>query len=88
MLDPIARYKEWFAEAAERAKEMHQVQRAAFLAAVDADGRPCSRINLIQHADERGFVFFTNLGSAKARDLSAISWPAGGSLLVVAREPA
>lgn len=42
---------------------------AMALATVAADGRPSQRIVLLKHFDEAGFVFYTNLGSRKAREI-------------------
>jgi pyridoxamine 5'-phosphate oxidase len=39
------------------------------LATVDARGQPAARTVLLKAADERGFVFYTNLESRKANDL-------------------
>lgn len=40
------------------------------LATVSEEGRPSIRTVLLKEFDERGFVFFTNLESAKAREIS------------------
>jgi pyridoxamine 5'-phosphate oxidase len=77
--DPFALYKDWFEQA--RASGALDAKAAA-LATVDAAGRPSARMVLIQYFDSRGFTFFTNLESRKARDLAArpvaalcLHWP-------------
>lgn len=42
---------------------------AMTVATVDASGQPSQRIVLLKHADDNGFVFYTNLNSRKAREL-------------------
>ena len=44
---------------------------AMVLSTVDADGQPSGRFVLLKAVDERGFVFYTNLNSRKARALAA-----------------
>ena len=60
--DPIEAFRRWYADAG---------SDAVALATASADGAPSARMVLLKAADERGFVFFTNAGSAKARDLAA-----------------
>lgn len=67
MMDPIERY----VLAARRASDNHVDTAPAALATADANGRPAVRIVLIRGVDERGFVFYTNYGSRKARDLES-----------------
>src|SRR5262249_58219497 len=65
--DPIAYFSMLFKQASERLAEAE----AMVLSPVDADGRPSGRYVLLKTVDSRGFVFFTNLGSRKARALRA-----------------
>jgi pyridoxamine 5'-phosphate oxidase len=66
LVDPIARFQEAFAEARERETAD---PTAAALATADAEGRPSVRVVLVKGVDDRGFRFFTNLESRKAREL-------------------
>lgn len=65
--DPIAEYHDLFARAFEL--EGEKCATAATLATADSDARPSARVVLIKHVDHRGFVFYTNLGSRKSREL-------------------
>lgn len=67
--DPIELFQSWLALA--RARPEIQEPTAMNLATVDEDGRPDSRIVLLKDVDARGFTFYTNLASAKARQLAA-----------------
>jgi pyridoxamine 5'-phosphate oxidase len=65
---PLALFQEWFAEA--KAAEPFDPTAMA-VATADATGRPSVRMVLLKHADEHGFVFYTNLDSPKSHDLKA-----------------
>ena len=64
--DPFVLFDAWYAEA--REVEIND-SNAMALATVDADGQPSVRMVLLKGHDERGFVFYTNLNSRKARAL-------------------
>ncbi len=66
--DPIARFVELF----ERAKSDEPFDATVIaLATSTPSGQPSVRIVLLKRVDERGFAFFTNYGSRKARELDA-----------------
>jgi pyridoxamine 5'-phosphate oxidase len=66
--DPFALFNEWLREAL--AKEPNDAN-AMSLATVDAAGLPDVRMVLLKDADTRGFVFYSNVESAKGRELAA-----------------
>jgi pyridoxamine 5'-phosphate oxidase len=65
--DPVAQFHTWFAAAAEAGVRMPD---AAAVATASNDGAPSVRMVLVKQADERGFVFYTNYESRKARELA------------------
>ncbi len=64
--DPLRLFTAWLNEAT--AAEPCD-STAMTLATVDADGAPNARMVLLKGADERGFVFYTNVESTKGREL-------------------
>jgi pyridoxamine 5'-phosphate oxidase len=68
--DPFTLFAAWMGDA-----EKSEVNdpNALALATVDAEGMPDVRMVLLKGADENGFVFYTNLESAKGRELAAVS---------------
>lgn len=71
--DPIAQFTAWFEQALKA--EVNE-PNAMTLATVAAGGRPSSRIVLVKQFDARGFTWYTNYDSKKARDLSDNSYAA------------
>lgn len=65
--DPITRFSVEFARAEQ--SEPFDAGRCA-LATADAEGHPSVRYVLLKGVDARGFAFYTNFESAKARDLA------------------
>ena len=65
--NPVAIFNRWYANAARAGEHLPD---AVALATSDR-GRPSVRYVLLKGADDRGFVFYTNLGSPKARHLRA-----------------
>jgi len=65
--DPVALFSKLF----DAAKRDLAEPDAMVLSTVDANGRPSARYVLLKGVDDRGFVFYTNLESRKARALAA-----------------
>ena len=64
--DPMKLFAKWFDDAlASRSR----LPESMTLATADGDGKPSARVVLLKQFDDRGFVFYTNYRSAKARDL-------------------
>jgi pyridoxamine 5'-phosphate oxidase len=67
-VSPFTQFDQWMTDALAAGV---QDPTAMCVATVGADGRPSQRIVLLKHFDSDGFVFYTNLESRKARDISS-----------------
>jgi pyridoxamine 5'-phosphate oxidase len=68
--DPIARFQRLLADAQAMPRERLPDPTAFALATVGAAGQPSVRMLLLKEVDARGFAFYTNLESRKARELA------------------
>lgn len=59
--DPVVQFLSWYGEAG---------TDAVALVTASPEGEPSGRMVLLKGVDERGFAFYTNYDSAKARDLA------------------
>jgi pyridoxamine 5'-phosphate oxidase len=66
--DPFAQFTLWMNQAIEA-----QIQdpTAMSVATVSPEGKPWQRMVLLKGFDKKGFVFYTNLGSRKAKEIEA-----------------
>ena len=65
--NPFDQFQRWLKQALDC--EI-QDPTAMCVATVGADGQPWQRMVLLKHVDRQGFVFYTNLGSRKAREIA------------------
>ena len=64
--DPIAQFNTWLSQAVESGIVD---PTAMVVSTVSAEGRPSQRIVLLKHVDDDGFIFYTNYGSRKAKEI-------------------
>lgn len=67
--DPMMQFRKWFYEV-EAFGGVEEVN-AMTVATIGLDGFPKSRVVLLKHYDENGFVFYTNYNSEKGRAIAA-----------------
>src|SRR5258705_11962178 len=65
--DPMRQFSIWF----EHVRDIEADPTAMALATATPDGRPSVRTVLLKAMDDRGFVFYTNYQSRKAREMEA-----------------
>lgn len=68
--DPIALFNELLAQAQALPREQIPEPTAFALGTAAANGQPSIRMMLLKHVDRDGFVFYTNLESRKAQELT------------------
>jgi pyridoxamine 5'-phosphate oxidase len=69
--DPIRQFRRWYDQALASGVTLPE---AMTLATATPDGKPSARMVLVRGIDERGFIFYTNYGSRKGRELAANPW--------------
>ena len=67
LADPFKQFDKWMSEAIQAGIDQ---PNAMTLATASPDGVPSARIVLLKEVDEKGFVFFTNYGGKKGRELT------------------
>lgn len=65
--DPIIQFEKWFIQAT----EVDATMANAMTLATVKDGQPSVRTVLLKMFDQEGFVFYTNYGSRKAKEIDA-----------------
>jgi pyridoxamine 5'-phosphate oxidase len=65
--DPMRQFTHWF----EQVRDVEPDPTAMALATASSDGRPSVRTVLLKGIDDRGFIFYTNYESRKAREMEA-----------------
>lgn len=65
--EPLALFETWMQQAVQANLSD---PTAMVVGTVDEHGQPYQRIVLLKHLDEKGFVFYTNMGSRKASQLA------------------
>jgi len=65
--NPFDQFSDWLNEAI--AAEITSDPTAMCLSTVNEQGAPSQRIVLLKHFDSSGFVFYTNLGSRKSKEI-------------------
>jgi pyridoxamine 5'-phosphate oxidase len=80
--DPLVLFRRWFREAKRKGSPQPD---AIALATADARGVPSARMVLFKGMEKEGFLFYSNYGSRKGRDLASnrqaalvFYWPATG----------
>ena len=66
LYDPIDQFQKWFQIARDISE---QLPESMALATSDKQGRPSVRFVMFREIDNRGFVFYTNYNSRKAKEL-------------------
>lgn len=64
---PFEQFRSWLQVAVDT--NLNADPTAMTVATVGEDGRPSQRVVLLKQMDDKGFVFYTNLGSRKAREI-------------------
>ena len=64
--DPFRQFARWYQEAEQTGIPLSNAMQ---LATATADGRPSARMVLLKDVDDRGFIFYTNHNSLKARHI-------------------
>ncbi|MBC7884973.1 MAG: pyridoxamine 5'-phosphate oxidase [Saprospiraceae bacterium] len=65
--DPFYQFGQWFLQAT---NAFVNEPNAFTLATVNHEGIPSARVLLLKGVDDKGFVFYTNYGSAKSKDMA------------------
>jgi len=65
--DPMRQFAHWF----EQVRSVEPDPTAMALATASPNGRPSVRTVLLKGVDDRGFIFYTNYDSRKAREMEA-----------------